>query len=114
MKENPGAAVVAAIVAEMAEVGCVPTANEQAVLEAFRTLVIRMAQLDAVIERDGVLMTSPSGRVSAHPALVEFRQCVSTLPRLLGSVVIGNSAEGPNPVKSRAAMTRWQGAQARG
>ncbi len=67
-----------------------------------------MSELDDVLTSDGVMLTSPSGRVSVHPALVEYRQAAGTLPRLLSSIVIGITGEGANPVKSRAALTRWQ------
>ena len=62
--------------------------------EACRTAV-SIDGLQAVIDRDGVLNTSPQG-VRAHPALVELRQqriCFARLVAQLG-IPAGDSADG--------------------
>jgi hypothetical protein len=54
-------------------------------------------------------VTSPTGQVRAHPAVVEHRQVAATLPRVLAGIVVGDSTVGASrhPAKVRAAEVRW-------
>jgi hypothetical protein len=108
-KQSPGAAMVAAIVAEMGAVGCEPNATEQVLLEVARKLVDRMNTLEQVVSGDGLMLTSPTGVLRVHPAAVEHRQLAASLARVLGGIVIGDSSSGvpKNPAKVRAAQARW-------
>jgi hypothetical protein len=106
-KQSPGAVMVAAIVAEMSEVGCVPSAPELVLLEVGCKLVDRMSTLEEVVAGDGLMLTSPTGVLRVHPAAVEHRQLAASLARVLAGIVIGDSSGGKNPVKQRAARARW-------
>jgi hypothetical protein len=104
-----GAALIAAITAEMADEGVTPTAMENALLRTAGQLVNRLAALEAVVERDGEILVSKTGVTRVHPAISEHRQVAATLPKVLAGIVVGDSATGPakNPVKQRAANQRW-------
>jgi hypothetical protein len=104
-----GAALIAAIVAEMAEEGVQPTAMEDALLRTAGQLVDRLAALEAAVERDGEILVSKTGVTRVHPAVSEHRQVAATLPKVLAGIVVGDSATGPvrNVVKQRAANRRW-------
>lgn len=108
-KQSPGQQLRAEIVAEMAEAHVIPDSKEAALLDAVRTMVDRMAELDIIVTRDGPILVSATGTVRIHPALVEYRQLAGTLPRLLGGIVIGDSSTGApkDPTKVRAANARW-------
>ena len=107
-KQSPGQLMVAAILAEMAEVGVEPDSKETVLLDAARKLVDRLDALERIVAKDGLMLTSPAGVVKVHPAAVEHRQLAANLARVLGNVVIGESSGGKSPVKQRAAQTRWR------
>jgi tetrahydromethanopterin S-methyltransferase subunit B len=108
-KQSPGERLVAEILAEMAESHVIPDSKESALLDAVRTMVDRMAELDAIVTKDGPILVSTTGTQRAHPALIEFRQLAGTLPRMLAGIVIGDSSSGPpkDASKVRAANARW-------
>ena len=108
-KQTPGERLVAEILAEMAESQIIPDSKESALLDAARTMVDRMAQLDNIVTRDGPILVSATGTQRAHPALIEYRQLAGTLPRMLAGIVIGDSSSGPpkDATKQRAANARW-------
>lgn len=106
---TPGAALVAAIVAEMKDVGVQPDAKEETLLATARQLVDRLDALEQIIARDGEMLTSRTGVIRVHPAVAEHRQLAATLPKVLVGIVIGDTAAGgaKDPTKQRAANARW-------
>jgi hypothetical protein len=104
---SAGAALVAAIRAEMDVAEIDPTATEEALLRLAHELADRIDRLEHVVADDGEILTSATGVVRVHPAAVEHRQLALALARVLGGVVIGDSSAGKNPVKQRAAAARW-------
>jgi hypothetical protein len=108
-KESPGQRMVAEILAEMLEAGVQPDAKEVALLATARQLVDHLDALEKVIARDGELLTSSTGTVRVHPAVVEHRQLAATVPRVLSAIVVGDSTTGPgrHPAKVKAARARW-------
>lgn len=106
--KSPGRLMVESILAEMAEVGVVPDAKEEVLLDLARKLADRLADLEQVVARDGLMLTSPSGLLRVHPAAVEHRQLAANLARVLANVVIGDSTAGKDPRKVKAAATRWR------
>jgi len=107
-KQSPGQLMVAAILAEMAEVGVEPDSKETVLLDAARKLVDRLDALERIVAKDGLMLTSPAGVVKVHPAAVEHRQLAANLARVLSNVVIGDSSAAKNPTKQKAAQTRWR------
>lgn len=85
--------------------------KERALLDQACVVVDRIAELDAVIDRDGaVTRTETTGMVHAHPALVEARQHRAVLARLLSGISL-EAATPKDRAKSRAgaagARARW-------
>jgi hypothetical protein len=107
MSASRGDRLVAAILAEMAGEGCVPTAQESELLAVARELADRLDRLEAALGTDGELLTSSTGVQKVHPAAVEHRQASMALARVLGGVVVTDSSAGKRPVKQRAAAARW-------
>jgi hypothetical protein len=88
---------------------CDPTAAEEELLRLAHELTDRLDTLERIVATDGEMLTSPSGVVRIHPAAVEHRQLALVIARVLGGVVVGDSAGAgsKNPVKQRAAAVRW-------
>ena|SRR5690606_1447762 len=105
--DSPGAALVAAIRAEMDEFDLIPDAREEHLLAMLRDLEDRRARLQEIVDRDGDLVTSPSGVVKAHPASVEARSISLSITRIL-SAITTTPSNGKNPSKQRAAARRWE------
>ena len=99
--------MVAAVRAEMADVGLEPTATEETLLATAAVLVDRMAVLEARVAADGEVLVSKTGVIRVHPAATEHRQLAATLPKVLSGVVVGDSTSGKNPSKVAAARSRW-------
>src|ERR1035437_8842205 len=108
-EQSPGQRMVAEILAEMTETGVQPDAKEVALLATARQLVDPLDALEEVIARDGALLTSRTGVVRVHPAVVEHRQLAATVPRVLAAIIVGDSTPraGQHPAKVRAARARW-------
>jgi hypothetical protein len=108
-KQTPGERLVAEILAEMAESQVIPDSKESALLDAARTMVDRMAELDVIVTRDGLIVVSATGVQRAHPALVEYRLMAVSLPKVLAGIVIGDSFTGApkDAAKQRAVNARW-------
>jgi hypothetical protein len=107
--QTPGERLVAEILAEMAESQIIPDSKESALLDTARTMVDRMAQLDAIVTRDGPILVSATGVQRVHPALAEYRLMAVSLPKVLAGIVIGDSSSGPpkDAAKQRAVNARW-------
>ena len=107
--QSPGELMVTAIIEEMRVAGVQPDAKEAALLSTASTIVDRLAALQALIARDGELLTADNGVVRVHPAVAEYRQYAATLPKVLAGVVVGDTATGivKDPVKQRAVNVRW-------
>ncbi len=107
--QSPGQRMVSEILAEMTQAGVEPDAKEQALLATARQLVDRLDALEAIIARDGEMLTNAVGMVRVHPAIAEHRQQAATLPKVLSGIVVGDTMSGTqkNPAKVRAAQVRW-------
>ena len=107
--QSLGERMVSAILGEMTQAGVEPDAKEHALLATARQLVDRLDALEAIIARDGEMLTNAAGMVRIHPAIAEQRQQAATLPKVLSGIVVGDSTSGSqkNPVKVRAAQVRW-------
>jgi hypothetical protein len=108
--QSPGERMVSEILAEMTEAGVQPDAKEVALLATARQLVDHLDALEQVIAKDGALLTSRTGVLRVHPAVVEHRQLAATVPRVLAAIIVGDSTAGgagKHPAKVRAARARW-------
>jgi len=106
-EQTPGERMVSGIMAELTEDGVQLDAKEKALLVTARQLVDRMDALEAIVARDGLMVTTEAG-VKLHPAAVEHRLCATTLPRILAGIGAGDTTAGAkNPTKQRAAASRW-------
>jgi len=106
-EQTPGERMVSGIMAELTEDGVQLDAKEKALLATARQLVDRMDALEAIVARDGLMVTTDAG-VKLHPAAAEHRLCATTLPRILAGIGAGDTTAGAkNPTKQRAAASRW-------
>jgi hypothetical protein len=106
-EQSPGERMVSGIMAELTEDGVQLDAKENALLATARQLVDRMGALEAIVARDGLMVTTEAG-IKIHPAVVEHRLCATTLPRILAGIGAGDTSAGSkNPIKQRAATARW-------
>lgn len=67
--------------------------HEEALLKEAVRAVDRLDALEALLERDGLLLTSPNGE-RVHPAAVEARQLAIALARLTAALRLPAGEEG--------------------
>ncbi len=105
---TPGDDLVALIRSEMSAKNLEPDAREEGLLEQIRQISDEIAELDARIEAEGLTFkpATPGGPPRMHPAVAEKRQNRSVLARLLSQIQLEESVR--NPVKAKAANTRWR------
>jgi hypothetical protein len=108
-KATRGARLVASVRAEMAELGCSPTSTEEELLRVASTLADRLDELEKMIKKDGLMVTTSRGDLRTHPAAAEHRAVATNLARVLGGVYVGDSVTRPSKDarKQRAARRRW-------
>jgi hypothetical protein len=106
-QETRGAALVARLRGEMAEQHLIPTSSEEELLAVAKDLADRIERLQRMVAADGERKKMKDGRVQLHPALAEIRQCEATLSRVVNGIQTMEAAP-KNPVKQRAAQTRWR------
>jgi DNA-binding Lrp family transcriptional regulator len=102
-----GETLVARLRGEMAEQGLIPTSVEEEHLLTARSLADRIERLQAMVKLDGASVKAKDGTVRLHPALAEMRQCESVLTRVVSGISTTEAAP-KNPVKQKAAQTRWR------
>ena len=104
-----GAALVAAVTAQMAEDDLEPDARDRALLDTAARLADRMAGLEELIRQDGERSVSQSGIVRLHPGIAEYRQHSIALSKVLTAVaLVETNGQRKDPDKVRAAETRWR------
>jgi hypothetical protein len=102
-----GEALVERLRGEMTEQGLIPTSGEEELLAVAWDLADRIELLQRLVAVDGERRRMKDGRVQLHPALAEIRQCEATLSRVVNGIQTMEAAP-KNPVKQRAAQTRWR------
>lgn len=115
-KATRGQKLVASIRAGMTELGCTPTSTEAELLRLASSLADRLEELEKIIKRDGLIITTRRGDdPKTNPAAVEARAVSTNLARTLGGIYIGDSTTGPrkDPKKQRGARRRWDRAAER-
>ncbi len=68
--------------------------HEMVLLREAVRVVDLLAELHAVVERDGPMLTAPDGAVRTHPAAVEARQSRIALARLIGVLRLPTGDDG--------------------
>lgn len=103
---SAGQELVGRIVADMREHGLEPDGKERELLALAEGLADRLAELEDLIEVEGLAFTSDSGRVMMNPAVGEARQTRTSLARVLMGVSM-TEGRAKDPAKVRAAQARW-------
>lgn len=105
---SPGEDLVAKIRAEMAAKQLEPDAREEGLLVQIRQVADDIAELRERIDVEGLTFkpATPGGPPRMHPAAAEIRQSRAVLARLLSLIQLEESVR--DPVKQRAANTRWR------
>jgi hypothetical protein len=102
-----GKRLATTILEQMGEDGLEPDGRDAALLDAAATLADRMADLQAMIAKDGKSTTSATGIVRLHPAIAEHRQHAVSLAKVLSGISL-HVTSAKSPAKQRAAQTRWR------
>jgi DNA-binding Lrp family transcriptional regulator len=110
LQVSRGEALVERLRGEMAEQGLIPTSGEQEQLTIVRDMADRIELLQRIVAVDGERRKTKDGRVVMHPCLSEIRQCEATLGRIVRGIQTMEDAP-KNPVKQKAANTRWRAHQ---
>lgn len=108
--DKAGAALVAALDAELGA-GMEWDGREAKLIETAAHLADRLAEVKARLDLDGVMLTSTTGAVRAHPLLGEQRQLSVAVAKVLEAVRLPDEPaagrSGDSLRKSRAAHSRW-------
>lgn len=104
--EGSGAALVARLRAEMDVADLEPDAKEVELLGIAEALQDRIVELEELISAEGMSNTSKSGVVHLNPAVGEVRQTRAALARVIAGIQLREEVK--DPVKQRAANTRWR------
>lgn len=92
--------------------------HERVLLAEACRLADRVAGLEAVVEREGLMVTGSMGQPRLHPAVAEIRQSRLTLVRVLGGISYPDQDGRPLTAAGRhaqvAAIERWRREPAHG
>ena len=100
-----GAELVARVVADMAANGLEPDGKEEELLALASRLADRRQELEDSIACDGLSRTV-GGKIVINPCVAESRQTTAAIARVLLGIQMERSTK--NPVKQRAAQSRWR------
>jgi hypothetical protein len=103
-----GEQLVARLRAELDAKGLEPDAREEGLLLQIRQVADEIAELRQTIDAEGHTFApaTKGGPPRVHPLIAEVRQLRSLLGRLLQQISLEESTR--NPVKARAAASRWR------
>ena len=81
--------------------------QEMALLRLIAVQLNRIAELDAIVARDGLVILGPQGE-RLHPAAAESRQLSLSVARLIATLrlPLGGDEEGPERLPQRRAAAR--------
>ena len=112
-KATPGDRLVKAVLADLAAQHLAPDARESELLERARSAADCIAELEALVIREGATFLDKQGTVRPSPLLAEIRSTTLVLTRCLGGIQMNPSAVPKNPVKQRAGQASWAARSAR-
>ena len=105
-EKSPGEAMVDRIIEDMAETAQLePDQRDRELFSVIAEIVDEIEALKQVVVEEGRSVELRDGRMVVHGAVTEIRLQRAALAKLLGSLALNPT--GKNPVKQRAAITRW-------
>src|ERR1700722_4844535 len=104
---SAGDALVADIIAEMAEVHLTPDARELALLDKARAAADKLAELEAAVAKTGLTYVDRDGVTRPSPLLAEIRSTTLVLTRRLAPIQMEPEKVTKNPNKVRAGQASW-------
>ncbi|MDO3647684.1 hypothetical protein [Nocardia mangyaensis] len=104
-RRTAGQKLVSAVEADLKDLGLEPDSRDSALLDTVQRLADRMEQLQSMVDEDGERTVSQTGMVRLHPGIAEYRQHAVALSAVLSKLSF--DVEGKDPVKQRAAQSRW-------
>ena len=108
---SAGAQLRARLDLELGGGGLVWDHRELEILDRAAALADTIAALEAVVARDGLMITGSTGQLRLHPAVVEWRQSQVAMLRMLDSLALPQATRvirsARNERKSRNAHARW-------
>jgi hypothetical protein len=105
VEKSAGDAMVDRIIADMAEHQLEPDQRDRELFSVVADIANEIEELKRTVEDEGRSTFLKDGRPVVHGAVVELRLQRAALAKLLSGLSI--DATGKNPVKQRAAITRW-------
>ena len=111
VEKSCGELLVERIVADMAQHQLEPDQRDRELFDVIAQIRNEIEALEAVVESEGRTTLLKDGRPVVHGAVVELRLQRAALAKLLSGLSL--DAIGKNPIKQRAAMTRWASHNAR-
>jgi DNA-binding MarR family transcriptional regulator len=105
---SAGEQLVARLRAELDAKGLEPDSREEGLLHQIGDVADEIAELRQLVDSEGATFppATRGGPPRLHPAIAETRQLRSLLGRLLSQISLEESTR--NPVKQKAANTRWR------
>jgi hypothetical protein len=105
-EKSCGALLVERILRDMAEhQNLEPDQRDRELFDVIAEIRDEIEQLKAVVEDEGRTVVLRDGRATMHGAVVELRLQRAALAKLLSGLKL--DATGKDPVKQKAALTRW-------
>lgn len=102
-----GAALVAALVADMADNDLMPDAKDTALIAHAGRLADRIGSLERAVAAEGEFVTSSTGVTRMHPAIPEIRSTVVAISQVLSKVQLSDAARPKDRKAQAAASARW-------
>lgn len=105
---KPGEALIKPIIDEMKKSGFEPDSKETAALRQAALLADRQSELQAVVDKEGVTVSTTRG-TAVNPCIAEIRQIAVAINKILGSVALADSTGAPKKSARHqaAANRRW-------
>jgi hypothetical protein len=100
-----GAALVERIIADMAAQQLEPDQRDRELFDVIADIADEIEELKRIVQEEGRTTVLRDGRPVVHGAVVEMRLQRAALAKLLSGLSI--DGQNKNPVKQRAALTRW-------
>jgi predicted kinase len=110
-EKSCGELLVERIVTDLAQHHLEPDQRDRELFDVIAEIRDEIEELKAVVESEGRTNLLKDGRPVVHGAVVELRLQRAALAKLLSGLSL--DATGKNPVKQRAAITRWAAHNAR-